>query len=296
MGNKILYILLFTFVKMHAILPMPVLYLLSDILYFFIYHVVRYRRKVVRNNMKNSFPDKTEKDIIKLERRFYHHFADIIVEIIKLSSISKEKLEKRAKINNPELVFDLMDKGHTCVIFSAGHYGNWEFFTGSSSQYKGRTYMNTLYRPLTNKAFDRLFIYIRTRLDGFVIKKNDVLRSMINIKKNKIHAIVPFVADQTPSKANIHYWAKFMNQDTAMYTGQERIAKKLDIPFIFTNVIKVKRGFYTIDLILITDKPKDTPDFYITDEYTRLMEKCIMQDPAYWLWTHMRWKHKRSEK
>ena len=274
-------------------LPMNVLYLLSDILYFSIYHIIRYRRKVVRNNIRNSFPEKTEKEILKLEHRFYHHFADYIVETIKLAHISQEELLKRADIRNPEVIFDLLDKGHTCFIFALGHYGNWEWFSGVSARFEGRASIYQIYRPLKNKAFDRLFIYLRTRFNSFGIKKNETIRDMIALKRDKTHALVPFVADQTPSKTNLNYWATFLNQDSAILTGPERIAKKLDIPIVFADTIKAKRGYYTVDIKLITDKPKETPDFYITNEYVRLMEECIMRDPAYWLWTHKRWKYNR---
>ena len=293
MGNNILYILLFAFVKIHAMLPMSVLYILSDILYFFIYHIAHYRRKVVRNNLTNSFPDKAKKDIIELERRFYHHFADYIVETIKLAHISQEELLKRADIRNPEVIFDLLDKGHTCFIFSLGHYGNWEWFSGVSARFAGRANIYQIYRPLTNKAFDRLFIYLRTRFNSFGIKKNEAVRDMITLKRSKTHALVPFIADQTPSKANLQYWKTFLNQDSAILTGPERIAKKLDIPIVFADTKKVKRGYYTVDIKLITDNPKETPEFYITNEYVRMMEECIMRDPAYWLWTHRRWKYKK---
>ena len=293
MGDIILYIILFVWVKLHAMLPMPVLYVLSDILYFFIYRIARYRRKVVRNNMKNSFPNKMEKELLNLERRFYHHFADYIVETIKLAHISQEELLKRADIRNPEVIFDLLDKGHTCFIFSLGHYGNWEWFSGVSARFAGRANIYQIYRPLKNKAFDRLFIYLRTRFNSFGIKKNEAVRDMITLKRNKTHALVPFIADQTPSKANLHYWTTFLNQDSAMLTGPERIAKKLDIPIVFADTRKVNRGYYTVDIKLISDIPKETPDYYITNKYVSLMEECIMRDPAFWLWTHKRWKHKK---
>jgi len=293
MGNKILYAFLFAWVKVHAVLPLPVLYLLSDIFYFLIYYLVRYRREVVGRNLRNSFPDKTEKERKRLEHRFYRHFSDYIIETIKLAHISQDELLKRANIRNPELVFELMDKGHTCFIMLLGHYGNWEWFSGVTARFDGRATIYQIYRPLTNKAFDRLFIYLRTRFHSFGIKKNEAVRDMINLKRNKIHALVPFVADQTPSKANLHYWTNFLNQDSAILTGPERIAKKLDIPVIFADVQKIKRGFYTVDFELITDNAGKTPDTWITEQYIRRMETCILRDPAYWLWTHKRWKHRR---
>ena len=156
MWNKIQYALIYSWVKVHALLPMWALYILSDILYVLVYKVVRYRVKVVRQNMKASFPDKSDTELRRLEREFYHHFADYVVETIKLAHISLEELQRRAFLKNPELVDTLMEKGHTCFILLMGHYGNWEWFSGSTSRFKdSRIYQ--IYRPLNNQAFDRLF-------------------------------------------------------------------------------------------------------------------------------------------
>ena len=295
MIDKITYVLLYIWVKAHAILPMPVLYVLSDILYFFIYYVFKYRVGVVRQNMKNSFPEKTEQDRKNLERRFYHHFSDYIVETIKLAHISQKNLLCRAHLNNPEMIKPLLAQGHTCMMLVMGHYGNWEWFTGFPSCFGGDVQVHQIYRPLSNKAFDRLFIFMRTRFQALGIKKNEVVRDLIRLKQTKTPSLTVFIADQTPSKANIHYWTRFLNQKSAMFTGPERIATKLDIPVIFVDVKKIKRGYYTVDFELMTDKPREKPEFWITEEYTRRMEHSIMRDPAYWLWTHKRWKHKRAE-
>ena len=295
MIDKITYVLLYIWVKAHAILPMPVLYVLSDILYFFIYYVFKYRVGVVRQNMKNSFPEKTEQDRKNLERRFYHHFSDYIVETIKLAHISQKNLLHRAHLNNPEMIKPLLAQGHTCMMLVMGHYGNWEWFTGFPSCFGGDVQVHQIYRPLSNKAFDRLFIFMRTRFQALGIKKNEVVRDLIRLKQTKTPSLTVFIADQTPSKANIHYWTRFLNQESAMFTGPERIATKLDIPVIFVDVKKIKRGYYTVDFELMTDKPREKPEFWITEEYTRRMEHSIMRDPAYWLWTHKRWKHKRAE-
>lgn len=294
MGNKIIYSVLYAWVKVHALLPMRALYVLSDIFYFFAYIVVGYRKRVVRRNIRSAFPDKSLKELIRMEKEFYHHFCDYIVETIKLAHISLEEVQERAFLRNPEMVDRLMDEGHTCFVLLMGHYGNWEWFSASSSRFKdSRIYQ--IYRPLTNKAFDRLFIDLRTRFGSYGIKKNDTIRDIIRLKQDKTRSVVIFLADQTPSKANIHYWTTFLHQDTPMFTGPERIARKLDLPVIFLDTKKVKRGYYTVDMELITTTPKETPEFWITETYTRMMEKCIMRQPAYWLWTHKRWKHKRSD-
>lgn len=294
MWEKIQYALLYSWVKIHAILPMRVLYLLSDVLYVLIYKIAGYRVKVVRKNMKASFPDKSEEEIRRMEREFYHHFSDYIVETIKLAHISLEEVQQRAFLKNPELVDRLMEKGHTCFILLMGHYGNWEWFSSASSRFEdSRIYQ--IYRPLNNKAFDRLFIRLRTHFGSFGIKKNDTIRDIIKLKQDKTRSVVIFLADQTPSKANLHYWTQFLNQESAILTGPERIARKLDLPVIFLDTKKVKRGYYTVDMHLITETPKQTPEFWITEQYARLMEKCILRNPAFWLWTHKRWKHKRNE-
>lgn len=293
MWTKIEYALLFAWTKIHAIFPLKVLYLLSDILYVLIYKIAHYRVRVTRANLKASFPEKSEKEMLELERRFYHHFADYIVETIKLGHISEKEVNRRAKLNNPELIDKLMDDGHPCVMLLMGHYGNWEWFTGSGSFFKEAT-IYQVYRPLTDKAFDKLFIYLRTRFGSRGIKKNDTIRDVITLSKSKTRSCVILISDQTPSKANLHYWTKFLNRESAMLTGGERIARKLNIPVVFVDTKKIARGYYTVDFKLITDKPQEAPEFWITEQYTRLMEECILRDPAYWLWTHKRWKHKRE--
>ena len=294
MWDKIQYAFLYSWVKVHALLPMRALYVLSDILYVLIYKIAGYRVKVVRRNITASFPDKSKAEWRQLERRFYHHFADYIVETIKLAHISLDEIQQRAYLRNPELVDQLMEKGHTCFILTMGHYGNWEWFSGSTTRFEdSRIYQ--IYRPLNNKAFDKLFADLRTQFGSFGIKKNDTIRDIIKLKQDKTKSVVIFLADQTPSKANLHYWTEFLHQDTAILTGPERIARKLNLPVIFLDTQKVKRGYYTVDMKLITENAKETPENYITERYARLLEKMILRDPAYWLWTHKRWKHKHEQ-
>ena len=241
MWDKIQYAFLYSWVKVHALLPMRALYVLSDILYVLIYKIAGSGKKVVRRNITASFPDKSKAEWRQLERRFYHHFADYIVETIKLAHISLDEIQQRAYLKNPELVDQLMEKGHTCFILTMGHYGNWEWFSGSTTRFEdSRIYQ--IYRPLNNKAFDKLFADLRTQFGSFGIKKNDTIRDIIKLKQDKTKSVVIFLADQTPSKANLHYWTEFLHQDTAILTGPERIARKLNLPVIFLDTQKVKRG------------------------------------------------------
>ena len=289
-----LYSLLYIWVKLHALLPMRVLYVLADFLYIIIYRVLRYRLKVVRRNLAASFPEKSEQERRAIERGFYHHFADYIVETLKLAHISLEELQRRAYVQNPEVVDRLMDAGHPCCLLLMGHYGNWEWYSGSTTRFADAM-MYQIYRPLNNKAVDKLFIWLRTKFGSRVISKYETGREVVRLQRNKVRSVVIFLADQTPSRQNLHYWTSFLNQDTAILTGAERLARKLDTPVIFLDVQMLRRGYYTLELQLLAEHPKETPENWITEEYARRMERSILRNPAGWLWTHKRWKYTRTD-
>lgn len=289
-----LYSLLYIWVKLHALLPMRVLYVLADFLYIIIYRVLRYRLKVVRRNLAASFPEKSEQERRAIERGFYHHFADYIVETLKLAHISLEELQRRAYVQNPEVVDRLMDAGHPCCLLLMGHYGNWEWYSGSTTRFADAV-MYQIYRPLNNKAVDKLFIWLRTKFGSRVISKYETGREVVRLQRNKVRSVVIFLADQTPSRQNLHYWTSFLNQDTAILTGAERLARKLDTPVIYLDVQMLRRGYYTLELQLLAEHPKETPENWITEEYARRMECSILRNPAGWLWTHKRWKYTRTD-
>jgi KDO2-lipid IV(A) lauroyltransferase len=294
MREKAIYELLYTWVKLHALLPFGVLYLLSDVLYVFVYKIARYRLKVVRNNMRASFPHKTDAELRRMESRFYRHFTDYIVETIKLAHVSAEKIRRRAEMTNPGLIDGLVDKGHACIIILLGHYGNWEWFTAGNSFF-ARTTMFPVYRPLSSKAFDRLFVNLRARFGATGIRKRETVRDLIRLKREGTPALAVFLADQTPSRANLHYWTTFLNRDTPILTGPERIACKLHLPVVYADVRKLRRGYYSVEFKLLSNAPMETPGYPLTEQYARLMEETILRDPAYWLWTHKRWKYKRED-
>jgi KDO2-lipid IV(A) lauroyltransferase len=244
--------------------------------------------------MRYAFPEKSEHERQQMERKFYRHFTDYIVETVKLAGISHAELLRRAHLRNPEIVNPLFADGHTCVLMLLGHYGNWEWLTGFTGLFDVKLQIYHVYKPLGNKAFDRLFIYMRTRFGSFGMKKRDVVRDVLHLRQTKTPSLVVFVADQTPTGTNIHYRTTFLNQDTAVFTGAERLAVKLDLPVIFADVRKVKRGYYTVDFELVTDRPREMSEFAITEKYTRLMERSILREPAFWFWTHRRWKYTRT--
>ncbi|MDR1257715.1 MAG: lysophospholipid acyltransferase family protein [Tannerellaceae bacterium] len=293
-GGDIGYALLYGWVKVHALLPFRLLYVLSDILYVLIYNVAGYRLRVVRRNMKASFPGKTGEELRRMERSFYHHFTDYIVETIKLAHVSSAEIKRRAKMTNPSLIDSLVDRGHTCIIILLGHYGNWEWFTAGNSFFV-RAKMYPVYRPLSSGVFDRLFVNLRARFGAAGIRKKDTVRDLIRLKREKTPALAVFLADQTPSRANLHYWTTFLGQDSAMLTGPERLAGKLHLPVVYADVSKLRRGYYSVEFKLLSDAPQKNAGYDITEQYARLMEQTIMRNPAYWLWTHKRWKHKRED-
>jgi KDO2-lipid IV(A) lauroyltransferase len=244
--------------------------------------------------MKAAFPEKTPEELRRLERRFYRHLTDYFVETIKLAHVSGEEIRRRARMTNPQLIDRLVDEGHSCILILLGHYGNWEWFTAGNSFFASAT-MYPVYRPLTSRAFDRLFVRLRARFGATGIRKRDTVRDLIRLKQQRTPALAVFLADQTPSRANLHYWTRFLGQDTAMLTGPERIARKLNLPLVYADVRKPGRGYYEVEFKLLSAAPQETPEFSLTEAYARLMEQTILRDPAYWLWTHKRWKYKRED-
>ncbi len=296
MMNKILYYTLYFWMLAHAVLPLRLLYVLSDILYLFVYKLVGYRLKVVRRNLKMSFPGKTEKERRGIEREFYHHFCDYFVETLKLLHISDKEMQRRMKFENMELVHEAMKNSNSALMY-LGHYCNWEWVTSMNLNFreKGNITLGEIYKPLKNKAIDDIFLKIRSRFGPLAIPKSDTLRIIVKLRKEMKQVLIGFMADQTPSVRNIHYWSNFLNQESPVFTGVERIAKQTGYAVFYLDMEKVKRGYYRATVKLITDNPQAEPENHITETYIRLMEKTILRNPAYWLWTHKRWKRSREE-
>ena len=293
-SEKSLYFPLYFYFWLHALLPLKILYILSDILFFPMFYIVRYRRKLVYQNMKDSFPEKSEKEIRRMEKAFYHHFCDYIVETIKLLHISDKETRKRVKFHNTEALQEIVDNGGSCLML-LGHYGNWEFVPSVTLwMRKGSVIFAQIYRPLKNKWFDRFFLKLRGRYHSECIAKQDTLRSILRYKSSGRPSITGFMADQTPSPANIHHWVNFLNHDTPVFTGVEKIAHKVGFSVFYFDVEKIKRGYYSVTIREISKNPKETEEFEITNKYMEMMETTILRAPEYWLWTHNRWKHKRS--
>jgi KDO2-lipid IV(A) lauroyltransferase len=275
-----------------TLLPLRVLYIISDLLYLLLYYIIGYRKKVVRANLKNAFPGITDAERITIEKKFFRHLSDMFVETVKLIHLSEKNTRKRLKITNPELLDRLYIKGRD-VIAVLGHYNNWEFMT-ILPKLADHTIIS-VYRPLKNKYFDRLITRLRTRYGHVLTPMSSVIRELIRYKNNNTRTFTALLSDQTPAKVDIHYWTKFLNQDTAVYLGAEKIATKYGMAVIFLNYKKIKRGYYSITYELICENAADMPEYAITEAHVRRLEEIITEKPEYWVWSHRRWKHKREQ-
>ena len=270
-------------------MPFWLIFLFSDLVYFLMYHIIRYRRKVVTTNLCSSFPEKDEKEIRVLTNKFYHHLCDISLESIKGFSMSPEELIQRHHILNPELADYYFTKGISAIAVP-GHYNNWEW--GSLSPGLQLNYpIVAFYKPLSNKMVD---IYAKKHRAKFKTRLASITETGITFDElAKIPTAFIMAADQCPTNMQDCYWFDFLHHDTAWLHGPEKYARKYNIPVLYVDIQKVKRGFYELKLVLLTDNPSLLPDGELTRLYAQQLEKSILQEPAYWLWSHKRWKRKR---
>lgn len=286
--GRIAYILLLPFLYGVSLLPFKVLYLLSDFIYFLVYKIIGYRKKVVSSNLRNSFPDKSSKEINLIQEKFYRYFCDLILETLKTLTISPKTLKKCVSIGDMSIFKPYYESGQS-VIIVMGHWGNWELAGARFSQI-GYHQLYVIYHPLANKYFDKLVYHMRTRLGNKLYAMQETFRGMIK-DKAKLTATA-FIADQTPPPKGA-YWTTFLNQETPVFIGTAKISRKLNYPVIYVSVDRKKRGAYELNAELLTENPKQLSEDEISELHTKRLEKDIYQKPEIWLWTHRRWKHKK---
>lgn len=273
------------------LLPLRFLYLISDLLYLIIYYLVRYRRKVVEMNLRNAFPEKTRQDRDKIAKRFYRHLCDVYVETIKPMHMSQKEIAKRFKVGNRALLDRLYSEGRD-VVGLTSHYNNWEWLSAMPLDVPHK--IITIYKPLKNKYFDRFLFKLRSKYGLIVTPMHQIIRELVKSRSENIRTLSGFVGDQTPPPNENVYWTTFLNQETAFYRGAEKVALKYDMAVIFMNIVKVKRGYYTIECKLMTEQPREEAPDSIISRYVEMLEEVIREKPEYWLWSHRRWKHKRK--
>jgi KDO2-lipid IV(A) lauroyltransferase len=285
------------FIYLISILPFPLLYLISDFFYFILFYVLGYRKNVVLTNLKNSFPEKSEKEIKALSKKFYKHLCDLFFETFKTLTISKTDMLKHCTMDaDSRILLNKFYKEEKNIVLVLGHLGNWEW-AGSTFSLICNQQLYVIFHPFKNKYFNDLIVRMRTRFGTKLIEMKNTFRDMVKIKEANLwngpgSTATAFIADQSPSPENA-YWTQFMNQDTAVFWGTERIARKLNYPVIFINVKKIKRGYYQIVAAILCENPSATSDGEITEIHIRKLEQEICVSPETWLWSHRRWKHKR---
>jgi KDO2-lipid IV(A) lauroyltransferase len=285
-------ILYYLFLKPLSLLPLRVLYFISDFLFVLNHYVIRYRKKLILKNIRNSFPEKDAKEHKRIARAFNRFFCDFIVESIRCFSMSEKEALKRCRAINPE-VLDELHKKRKSIVLAFGHYNNWEMVAmalGSSLKHK----TSAIYKPLSNKFFDKKFRETRGKSSLQLIPKRET-KSFLEAKKDKAY-LVGFGSDQCPNrkKKNL-FWTKFLNQDTAVMFGTEKYAVDYDYAVVFLYIERVKRGYYDVELKIIEENPREAAYGSITKKHTQILEEQIRNKPEYWLWSHKRWKLKKQE-
>ena len=295
--KKTLYYILLSIWYLMSLLPFWVLYGVSDFLYLIVYRLWGYRKKLVRKHLAECFPEKGEAERRKIEREFYHWFCDYLVETLKLLTISKENVKRRMRFENVEMMKHSFDKGQNVSIF-LGHYCNWEWVSSITVNYEcylDKVVFGQIYHKLENEAMDKVFLKLRGRMGAVSIPMAETLRKIVDIRKHNQQWIIGFIADQVPMWNNIHLWLDFLHHDTPVFTGTERIARKFDTDVYYLDVRRERRGYYVARYELLAEHASQSSESELTIRYFSLLEKSIRRQPAFYLWTHNRWKRTHEE-
>lgn len=291
---NIKYYLLYAPLKLLAMLPLGVLYVLSGFLSFLAHRVVKYRVKVVRRNLANAFPEKSGEELRAIEKEFYRHLCDVIVETVKLLHISNRQLQRRVTITNPGLLIEEMDRGGSIILY-LGHYANWEWLPTVALSLRSDMKMGALYKPLLDKTAARITDRLRGRFGILLVPTRKAYRTLLEMKREEIPFIMGFIADQRPLGQPIHHWTRFLHQPTAFVAGGETIGERVGARYLYADMQKIKRGYYTITFKRMEISPDDKSDFPYTRLFFRMLEQSIRNAPPYWLWSHNRWKARPPE-
>ncbi|MEA3444188.1 MAG: lysophospholipid acyltransferase family protein [Bacteroidota bacterium] len=286
--SAIIFYLVYSIVWVITWLPMRLLYGLSDFIFFLIYYIVGYRKEVVLENLRNSFPEKSEEKLKIIRKKFYRHFADIIIEIGAQVHFSEKEIIKRCKLKNPEVLNKLYNQNKS-VTAIFGHFGNWEWESGMALQTKYNCL--AIYKPLSNLHFDKLMANLRQKFGVEVVPMSKIYRKLSEAKNANRQTLTYFIADQSPMRRDIKLWIDFMNQKTGVFLGADKISKKLNNAIVYFKMQKIKRGYYEVEAITLFDDLKNVSENEITIRHMAILEEMIKEQPEHWLWSHKRWKH-----
>jgi KDO2-lipid IV(A) lauroyltransferase len=274
------------------LLPLGILYVFSDILFLTLYYFPSYRRQVVRENLHNSFPDKSAEEIRQIERGFYRHLADLFIETLKLPGMSNKELMKRVRLTNPELLKNLYESGKDIAMVYS-HYNNWEWLAACLQLYTDYLCVG-IYKPVKSKIVNKFLNDQRTRNNAEQAPMQMIVRRIVENRKKRIRGIYGFMSDQTPAKTLIEYYTGFLNQETPVFLGLEKIASKYDMAVVFIDFTKIKRGYYELTFEVLFENTSRLPKYLITNTHVKRLETMITKKPEHWLWTHRRWKYKKE--
>ncbi len=289
--NLFIYILVYPIVWFISILPFRILYFLSDSIYLLIYYVIGYRKKIVLNNLQLVFPEKSKEELTKISKKFYSHFIDIFIEMIKSFTISKEEVYKRYKYTNIDFFTELYKDGKS-VILTGPHYANWEWVMSLDSfvDYKGYA----AYTKINNKYFNSKVLKSRAQFGTNIVQTSKIISEIQFNQKNNIQAMYGLLSDQSPQLKKTFYWSEFLGVKVPIHTGAEMLAKRYDMNMVFMETKKIKRGYYETTFSLISNENEKFSDYELTDIFLKKVEKQILNKPEYYFWTHNRFKHKEK--
>lgn len=274
-----------------TLLPLSVLYVFSDLVFLLLYYVVRYRRRVVFRNLKRSFPEKPAREIGKIARKFYRHLTDSFIELVYPLNMGEKEHRRRFQFRNPGLLEDLYSQKRNILLLMS-HYGNWEWLS-LLPRITDYTCL-AIYKPLQNKRFDKMVLDLRSKYGVVAVPMESTLRSLIRYEQAKVPVVLYSLADQRPQWINIRYWARFMNQDSPVMAGTEKLSRRFNMAVVFMKVIKMRRSCYEIELVPVSMEPVKEAEFAMTRRYFDMVEDQIREEPAFYLWSHNRWKYHRQ--
>jgi KDO2-lipid IV(A) lauroyltransferase len=290
--QRLVFWLVYPLLWLVSILPFPLFYLFSDVVFFFVYYIAGYRRKTVKENLELVFPEKSSEEKKKIEKRFYSHMVDMFLEMIKSISISDIELKRRFAFTNLEEVQKIRTMNKS-IIIACGHYASYEWL--NAIQLHGLDYRGFgIYKKIKNPFFDKLVKDIRGRFQGELISTLTATKQIIKNEKNGILGVYAMIADQSPKINRTKAWTEFMGSTVPVFMGTEKLSKELDMAVVYLHVEKKKRGFYEATFKTISYNPAEEKDFKITRDYFNYLEKQIYSTPEYYLWTHKRWKHRNT--
>ena len=288
----IIFILAYPFIWLISILPFPMLYAFSDFVCFLVYRVFGYRKKVVRNNLAMTLPHLSDNERLLIEKKFYSHMCDMFLEMVKTMGMSQKQMEKRYRFTNLDLYLEMEKKGKSVILLCA-HYASYEWLVSMNLHISFEGY--GVYKKINNRYFDKMVKNIRSRFRTHLITTRETIPTIEKNHKIGKLGIFGLASDQSPQASRAYHWAPFMGIETPVHTGAEMLAKRFDMNMIFLKSKKIKRGHYEATFELMAENPKEVPNYEISEDFLRRVEKQILEAPEFYLWTHKRWKHRKSD-